>query len=69
MAAFVSTVVLGIANSCMYAMVLSTPLHFGKKLCPSSTSNILIVASMGEGSLSGIFGYGIKEFGPKAFFV
>ena len=53
----------------MYAMFLSIPIHFGKFLCPDSTSNILIIASMGEGTVSGIYAILIKHFGPKSLYL
>ena len=53
----------------MYAMFLSVPIHFGRNLCPDSTSNILIIASMGEGTVSGLFGVVIKAFGPSSLYM
>ena len=68
LAAYWTSITIGIAYSSMYPMAYTLPMEFNQKITESQTATIMLIGGLGEGTLTTITGYLIKIFGPQTLF-
>lgn len=68
-AAYWSSITIGIAYSSMYPLAYTLPVEFDQKISDSQASTIMLISMLGEGILTTLIGYLMKLFGPQTLFI